>query len=222
VHRRAVIYAALINNQPMGFYSVASLIQDGRRHRVKFLPPCVQRSDERSRVDTDDTVRLGLGTVQGVKVKAVQAALAARKEKPFASPADFLRRTDFNPKERRALAMAGALNGLAEHRRAALWGVEQMGTSDELFRHAAGADEPELSPLERMTHLERLRADYTTLGLTVGPHPMRLIRELLPDAWPAGELKHGKPGARVQIAGAVSCRQRPGTAKGFVFITLED
>ena len=222
VHRAAAFYAALINNQPMGFYSVASLIQDGRRHGIRFLPPCVQRSDELSRVDTDDTVRLGLGTVQGVKAKAVQAVVASRKERPFASLTDFLRRTQFSPKERRALAMAGTLNALAEHRRAALWGVEEMGSADDLFRHTAADDVSELSPLEKMTHLERLRADYTTLGLTVGPHPMRMIRELLPDVCPAGELKQGKPGARVTIAGAVNCRQRPGTAKGFVFITLED
>lgn len=222
VHRPAVFYAALINNQPMGFYSVASLIQDGRRHGLRFLPPCVQQSDEQSRVDADDTVRLGLGTVQGVKATAVQAAVAARRIAPFGSLADFLRRTNFNPKERRALAMAGALNVLAEHRRAALWGVEEMSTSDDLFNHGAGTDEVTLSPLERMTHLERLRADYQTLGLTVGSHPMSMIRKLLPDVWPAGELKNGRPGDRVKIAGAVSCRQRPGTAKGFVFITLED
>ncbi len=222
VHRPAVFYAALINNQPMGFYSVASLIQDGRRHGLKFLPPCVQHSDVLSRVDADDTVRLGLGTVQGVKTKAVQAAVAARTERLFASLADFLRRTEFSAKERRALALAGALNVLAEHRRAALWGVEEMGMADELFRHAAGEDTLELSPLERMTHLERLRADYTTLGLTVGAHPMALIRSQLPGVTPAAELKNLRHGTRVQIAGAVTCRQRPGTAKGFVFITLED
>ena len=221
-HRPAAFYTALINNQPMGFYSVASLIQDGRRHGLTFLPPCVQTSDEKSRVDTDDTVRLGLGTVQGVKAQAVQQAVVARKEQPFASLADFLRRTEFNPKERRAFAMAGALNALAGHRRAALWSVEETGLDDELFQHMAPDDERELSPLERMTHLERLSADYLTLGLTVGPHPMRLIRETIPEVCPAAELKKGRPGSRVKIAGAVSCRQRPGTAKGFVFITLED
>lgn len=86
------------------------------------------------------------------------------------------------------------------------------------------------SPTDVLDHFSTLfhggdypqTADCTTLGLTVGPHPMCLIRELLPDAWTAGELKHGKPGARVQIAGAVSCRQRPCTPKGLVFITLED
>ena len=98
VHRSAVFYATLINNQPMGFYSVASLVQDGRRHGIKFLPPCVQRSDAQVGVDADDTVRLGLATVQSVRTKAVKSMLATRASRPFASLTDFLRRTEFNPK----------------------------------------------------------------------------------------------------------------------------
>lgn len=222
VRKPAAFYAALINNQPMGFYSVASLIQDGKRRGIRFLPPSVVHSDEKSRLDAEDTVRLGLKTVQGVRAKVVQGALEARRRGPFESLADFLRRTEFSAKERRALATAGALNGLAEHRREALWRVESMELDDDLFRSAPATEDAELSPLEAMSHLERLRADYTTLGFTVGAHPMKLARPSLPDAWPASSLKHGKPGTRVQIAGSVSCRQRPGTAKGFVFITLED
>ncbi len=222
VHQPAAFYTAIINNMPMGFYSVASLIQDGKRRGIRFLPPCVQRSDEFSRVDTADTVRLGLKTVQGVRAKVVHAAVVSRAKMPFVSLVDFMRRTKFNAKERRALALIGALNGLAEHRRSALWRVESMDVMDELFHQAALVDEPELSPLAMMTHLERLHADYTTLGFTVGAHPMKLARPQLPDASPASELKNIRPGTRVQIAGAVSCRQRPGTAKGFVFITLED
>ncbi len=222
VHRPAVFYAALINNQPMGFYSVASLIQDGRRHGIRFLPPCVQQSDEKSRVDDASTVRLGLSSVQGLRTKAIEAAILSRLERPFVSLADFLRRTDFNPKERRALAAAGALNGLAGHRRDALWKVESLDLGDELFRDVAASEDDELTPLEMMSHLERLRADYTTMGYTVGAHPMKLARPHLPDALPAMALKNVKPGTRVKIAGAVSCRQRPSTAKGFVFVTLED
>ena len=222
VRQPAAFYTALINNQPMGFYSVASLIQDGKRRGIRFLPPSVQQSDERSRVDTENTVRLGLHTVQGVRTKAIQAALLARSQSPFASLSDFLRRSEFSARERRALATVGALNGLAEHRRDALWRVESMDLCDELFRSAPLADEAELSPLETMNHLERLRADYSTMGFTVGAHPMALVRPSLPDAWCASDLKNGTPGIRVQIAGSVSCRQRPGTAKGFVFITLED
>jgi error-prone DNA polymerase len=136
---------------------------------------------------------------------------------------DFMRRTEFSAAERRALALSGALNGLAEHRRAALWQVETILGGDELFRLApAAGEESALSPLERMTHLERMQADYAALGLTTGRHPMALLRPHLPEACPAGELKHRRDGERVQVAGSAITRQRPATAKGFCFITLED
>src|SRR5262249_52487835 len=105
VHRPAAFYVGIINNMPMGFYSVASLVQDGKRHGLRFLPPCVQRSDELSRVDSSNTIRLGLKTVRGLRQVAIQAAVATRRQTPFVSLDDFLRRTRFNPKERRALAM---------------------------------------------------------------------------------------------------------------------
>ncbi|HWA09475.1 MAG TPA: error-prone DNA polymerase [Opitutaceae bacterium] len=223
VHRTAAFYASLLNAQPMGFYSPASLVQDARRHGVKSLPPCVVLSDEKCRVDSDDTIRLGLVAIKGVRAAAVRRMIAARRERPFASMTDFLRRTDFNPAERRALSGAGALNALAGHRRAALWHVEAVHAGDDLFRFAAAEDADEmLSPLERMTHLERLRADFTHLSLTTGAHPMQLLRDKLPGVTPAAELANVKAGARVKIGGAVICRQRPGTAKGFCFITIED
>lgn len=222
VHRPAAFYVGILNNLPMGFYSAASLIQDGKRHGLRFLPPCVLRSDIDSQVDTLDTVRLGLKTVQGLSRKTVQAAVAARKRRTFQSLEDFLQRTTFNAKERRALATVGALNAFSEHRRAALWTVESRDFDDELFRGVPIEREDELSPLEKMTHIERLRADYSTLGFTVGAHPMALARRHLATAVPTAELKATKPGSRVVVAGAVACRQRPGTAKGFVFLTLED
>jgi error-prone DNA polymerase len=148
--------------------------------------------------------------------------LAAREEAPFSSLADFLRRTEFTAAERRALAGAGALNALAGHRRSALWRVEAFHGGDDLFRQAADAGEGELSPLERMTLLERLEADYTHLSLTAGRHPMALVRPLLPGVKTAGELREVRAGERVRICGSVITRQRPGTAKGFCFITLED
>ncbi|MDB6128700.1 MAG: polymerase alpha subunit, partial [Verrucomicrobia bacterium] len=223
VHRPAAFYAGLLNNQPMGFYSPATLVQDARRHAVKTLPLCVQLSSQRCEVISDDTIRLGFVSLGGVRKAKVTAMIEARQKLPFASMADFLRRTDFTPAERRALAKAGALNALSGHRRAALWEVETSQVGDELFRIVAVTEaEPVLSPLERMTHLERLQADYETLGLTTGQHPMRLMRGKLPDVWTAAELKQGKAGARVKIGGAVVARQRPGTAKGFCFITIED
>jgi error-prone DNA polymerase len=222
VNRPAAFYASLLNCQPMGFYSPATLVQDGRRHGVAFLPVCVMASDARCRVDSDTTVRLGLESVQGVRGLALQAMVAARAERPFASLADFIRRTEFNAAERRVLAGSGALNALADHRRAALWRVEAFHGGDDLFRQAPEADEEALSPLERMTLLERLRADYVHLSLTAGAHPMRLVRPMLADVRPAGELKDVRAGERVKICGSVITRQRPGTAKGFCFITLED
>ena len=222
VHHPGAFYASLLNCQPMGFYSPASLIQDGRRHGVSFLPVCVQASDAKSRVDGDTTVRLGLESVRGVRRQAVASLLQARGERPFASLGDFLRRVDLGAAERRALAGAGALNALAGHRRSALWTVEAFHGQDDLFRDTDPAAEGELSPLERMTLLERLHADYTHLSLTAGAHPMRLARPLLEGVSTAAGLRDVPAGARVRICGSVITRQRPGTAKGFCFITLED
>ena len=223
VHRPAAFYTALINNQPMGFYSVASLVQDARRHGISVLPVCLHRSEEKCEVIGDTTLRLGFASVQGLRAAAIGRLLATRRQQPFVSVSDFMRRTEMSAPERRRLALAGALNGLAEHRRAALWQVEADGSGDELFRLVpAGAEEPELAPLERMTHLERLQADYAVLGLTTGRHPMALLRGQLSGVCTAAELKGVADGARAQVAGSVITRQRPGTAKGFCFITLED
>jgi error-prone DNA polymerase len=221
-HRPAEFYASLLNCQPMGFYSPASLVQDARRHGIRILPPCVQASEAKCRVDDDTTLRLGLLCVHGVRAGAVAGLLAARARGPFASLPDFLRRTGFSAAERRALAGAGALNALAGHRRAALWNVESTASEDDLFRLAAAEDPPEDSPLGRMSPLERLQADYTHVSLTTGAHPMKLLRDRLPGLWPAAKLTEAATGARVKIGGAVITRQRPGTAKGVCFITLED
>jgi len=222
VHRPAEFYAALLNCQPMGFYSPSTLVQDARRHAVEVRPVCVAASAAKCSVEGDRCLRIGLSTVQGVRLPAILTLLAARRERPFASVADFLRRTACTAAERRALAEAGALNALAGDRRTALWRVEEAAPADDLFAGAAAEEEGTLSPLERMTHLERLQADFRTQGLTTGAHPMQLIRGQLPGVWTAADLPKARSGLRVQVGGAVITRQRPGTAKGFVFITLED
>jgi len=223
VHRPAAFYIALLNNQPMGFYSPASLVQDARRHGIRVLPVCVVQSDAQGRVESDEMVRLGLLSIKGLRATSVNDILAMRAQHPFASMSDFLQRTACNPAELRALSGTGALNAFAGHRRAALWRVEAVSVDDDLFRHALMKDaEAVLTPLEQMTHLERLQADYTHLALTVGAHPMATIRDQLVGVTPAGELPHFPHRQRAQVAGSVICRQRPGTAKGFCFITLED
>ena len=221
-HRPAEFYASLLNCQPMGFYSPATLVQDARRHGMRVLPACIVNSDAACRVDGDDVIRLGLGSIRGVRAGAIRGLLAARTGRAFTSLADFLRRTEFSAAELRSLAGAGALNALAGHRRAALWGVEAVQGGDDLFRWAAAEDPAGPGPLAPMTPLERLQADYRHTALTTGSHPMRLLREKLPGLCPAGRLGEAPSGRRVAIGGAVITRQRPGTAKGVCFITLED
>ncbi|HVS52934.1 MAG TPA: error-prone DNA polymerase, partial [Opitutaceae bacterium] len=224
LHRLAEFYASLLNNQPMGFYSPATLLQDAKREGrdLKALPVCVQHSEWSCTVVDAKTIRLGLRYVKGLHEKAVDAMLAARREKPFASIDDFLRRTDFTAAERRALAAVGALNIFSAHRRSALWQIETAWSDDEaLFKQFATAYRDE-SPLAPMTLIERLGTDFRLTGLTTGRHPMALLRARLPDVCRAIDLKRTKTGERITIAGSVICRQRPGTASGIVFVSLED
>jgi error-prone DNA polymerase len=222
VHRVAEFYAGLLNNQPMGFYSPATLVQDGRRHHLKTLPVCVAHSEWKCTVEADQTMRIGLSYIKGLSEVRTAAMLAARRERPFESLPDFLRRTDFTAGERRALAATGALNCFAGHRRAALWQVEAAWSAEESLFQAAELISGETSPLPAMTLGERLQEDFGGLGLTAGVHPMRVVREQLPDLWRAADLPLGRDGDRVVIGGSVICRQRPGTAKGVVFVSLED
>lgn len=221
VHRPAEFYAALLNNQPMGFYGAATLVQDARRHGVVVLPACVRDSGVETRVEGDRKIRVGLGQIRGVKKESLEFLVRVRGEEPFDSLADFLRRTHFTETERRALAAVGALNALAGNRRHALWEMSRQDLQDDLF---AGAFSPDHSAelLTPMPILERVRHDFALTGLTVGDHPMKYLRPCFPDLWRADELPLAKDGDRVRIGGSVICRQRPGTAKGVVFVSLED
>ncbi len=221
VHRPAEFYAALLNNQPMGFYGAATLVQDARRHGVVVSPVCVKESGIETRVEAERRIRVGLGQIHGLKRESLARMMQARGEAPFASLADFLRRTKFSEVERRALASVGALNALAGNRRQALWEMSRQDLEDDLF---AGAFAPDVSAelLTPMPILERLRHDFALMGMTVGDHPMKHLRGCFPDLWRADELALAKDGDRVRIGGSVICRQRPGTAKGVVFVSLED
>lgn len=414
-HRPAEFVASLLNNQPIGFYGPATLVQDSRRHGVKFLPVCVQTSDwlctlevappppakcqvssnkyqeteeqpllvaeptgsgrrqsvtQRSEVhfsrpdplpganDPDQPnpeekekeerertnqrkaptpratppkseignpksetpkiprVRLGLCYLKGLSEKNTQAMLEARAERPFSDIDDWLVRTTFSPANRRALAASGALNAFATHRRAALWQIEAAWSADEPLLQRADSplqkdqvtssknqeaeeqpllaaeietqppgaaslksetqsqgdevhffrpdpfpgstanppstteekenDKEERERFDPSNHVssspsshsetpnpkseilspmslgERVQADFTLMGLTAGMHPMAHVRSSLPDVWRASDLPLAKNGIKVTVAGSVICRQRPGTAKGFVFISLED
>jgi error-prone DNA polymerase len=209
----------LLNNQPMGFYSSATLVNDARRHGIKTRPVCVQRSGWRCEIEPgDDSVRLGLNVVRGLSAASAERLLAARAEQPFASLEDFRRRAPIARDEMRTLASLGALNAFAAHRRDALWQTESpRPQEDDLLTRA---DAP--SPLRPMSPDERLQADYAGMSLTTGPHAMALLRPRLPGLLRAVDLRQARHGSTVRLGGSVICRQRPGTAKGFVFLSLED
>lgn len=238
-HRAPEFYASLLNNQPMGFYSSATLIKDGQRHGVKFLPVCGMRSDWDCTIEPDENfpVRLGLRVVKALSKASAQCLLKERNKAPFASLLDFKRRTHLNKDELRTLAEVGALNCFAAHRREALWEVEKPLRQDDLFEAVPARDTARwtragmpqrsvvtgsTSPLAPMNYPERIQADFAGMQLTTGAHPMALLRPRLTGIARAVDLATAKHGRMVRIAGNVICRQRPGTAKGFVFISLED
>jgi error-prone DNA polymerase len=255
VHRAPEFYASLLNNQPMGFYTPATIVKDAQRHGLKIKPVCVSKSDCCCTVVDDNTVRLGFCVVNGLRQEHAEELVRQRQDRQFKSLDDFKRRISLSKDELRTLAELGALNCFAEHRRAAMWDVEETLHDDLLDRSGSArapravsgalagnlsalenlldvrcafgkapnvAREGVCAPLAGMTLPERVKADYETMNLTTGPHPMKLLRGSLPNIWRAIDLPHARHGSVIQIAGNVICRQRPGTAKGFVFISLED
>jgi error-prone DNA polymerase len=333
-HYPAAFYAALLNNQPMGFYHPATLVKDAQRHGVRFSPVDVQRSNWACEIEEDGSVRLGLRFVNGLRRHVGQAIEAlgrgsvvssqysvasrsaeARSQKPearrpssesripdsepripspesrvrFRSLEDFIARTGVNREELATLAEIGALNAFGHHRREALWQIERAvrpagelfeeeadgsfagrgvslswpssqadgdslqnaskgpksGWGDEVGPRPAANSTPEMRfaglreragerdsplpasapcPLQPMSLTERLVADYEGTSLTIGPHPMALRRRELSlrGVLRAADLPRERQGRRIRVAGTVITRQRPGTAKGFVFLTLED
>jgi error-prone DNA polymerase len=222
VHHPAEFYAALLNNQPMGFYHPATVVRDALRRGQAVRPVDVGVSRWRATVE-DGAVRLGLGQVKGLREAAAEQLVAARAVGAFASVDDLTARAGLSRMEVTALAEAGALGSLGLRRRAALWQAERAARPPgPLFAGHAPASEP--SPLREMSVAERLVADYRGTGVTVGPHPMTLRRADCArlGVTPAVGLAALAGGQRVRVAGAVVVRQRPGTAKGFVFLSLED
>jgi error-prone DNA polymerase len=218
-----VFACALLNNQPMGFYHPATLVKDAQRHGVRFRPVDVTRSRWPCALEEGE-VRLGLSYVAGLRRPAGERIEAERAKAPFASLQDFAERTGTQRDELRTLAELGALNAFGLTRRSALWQVERAARPRGPLFRGQPEETAEPSPLPEMTFPERLASDLAGTGLTVGPHPMLLYRRQLAARGirRAAELSGLPEGARVTVAGAVICRQRPGTAKGFLFLTLED
>ncbi len=222
VHYPAEFYSGLLNNQPMGFYSPATLVQDAKRRGMCFKAPCIVKSELRCTIIDDQTIQLGLNWVKGVARIKLARMIEEREKTPFKDLKDFRHRTIFDEDELRQFGLAGALNIFSGDRRSALWEVAEI-REDDLLAMVSDPESLASTPtIEAMTYLERIQADYQAVGLTVGKHPMRLVRRKLPELWRAADLPKGRNGQRLDIGGAVICRQRPGTAKGFVFVSLED
>ena len=237
-HYLAAFTTALLNNQPMGFYSPATIVKDAQRHGLKMLPVDVTCSEWKCSLeavgrgqgtgDSNIALRMGLRYVRGLREEAAQALVRERLAIPFTSVHDLTRRVpELRKDELTTLAEIGALNSIQSkislHRRDALWQVERaVRASGPLLEQYPELDSP--SPLEPMNQEERLVADFHGTGLTVGPHPMAYRREWLNAMGirRASDLRDIPNGKRLRIGGCVIVRQRPGTAKGFVFLSLED
>src|SRR4051812_27727243 len=217
-HHPAAFYIALLNAWPMGFYHPATLIKDAERHGVTVLPVDVNHSGWHCRWE-HGAVRLGMKFVKGLRASAAQTIEEAA---PFVSADDLARRGNLRGDQLTKLAYAGALASLGLRRRAALWQSAQAARpAGELFESAVQDD---ASPLREMSAGDETLADYAATDLTTGPHLLTHFRPQLKrdGVHTAMELKKLPNGKRVATAGAIIVRQRPGTAKGFVFLTLED
>jgi error-prone DNA polymerase len=215
-HRAPEFYASLLNNQPMGFYSSATLIMDAKRRGVRFHSVAIERSDWFCTVNADDSIQLGLCVVEGMSAAVGEMIVAAR---PFASIRDLRRRVPLSARVLRTLAGIGALESLVPGRRQALWSVLDSTGQENLFPPGAGSG----PVFPAMDAAEELQADYDGMRLSVARHGMELLRPHLPEGVSrAADLPARRNGEWVTVAGAVICRQRPGTAKGFVFVSLED
>jgi error-prone DNA polymerase len=231
----AAFTAAILNNQPMGFYSAAVLVKDAQRHGLRVKPIDVQVSDWPCTVEHESdktlSLRIGLGYAKGLTKQSAEDLVAARQNSGyFLSAEDLVQRTpSLNRKELTRLAQIGALNQLdgIRHRRDALWQVERAGKLEgPLFRQDSESlrEDSEALPLQQMNVEERMVADYAGTGLTVGKHPMYYRRSELrrSNILSAEELRSCRDGEFVRVAGCIIARQRPGTAKGFIFISMED
>ncbi|MFN2382148.1 MAG: error-prone DNA polymerase [Guyparkeria sp.] len=234
-HEPVAFYCALLNSQPMGFYGPSQLVQDARRHGVVVRPPCVVESRAESMLERLDgqggatqshALRLGLGRIKGLSEAGIERLQAARDAVGFRDVADCVRRARLDARDRRALAHAGAFAALEGNRYAAHWSASGI-PADMGLEAGLPADRLVAEPavdLPAPDQAETIVADYQRLGLSLNGHPLGLLRERLRRLRlrRSDELATRHDGAHTRYCGLVTMRQRPGTAKGTVFLTLED
>jgi error-prone DNA polymerase len=217
----AEFYAALLNNQPMGFYTPEVIIGDAKRHGVRVLPVDINHSRDRCTVE-EGRLRLGFRYVKEMGEAAITDLEKARAEEPFMSLREFYRRTRLSREASENLVLAGAMDCFGKPKRELLW---ELGILEHRGRDGLMLDYPEYQiPLPRMTELEELSAEYHVQGLSARLHPMQVMRkEISRDGvMKSSEILTLFPDTKIRTAGYVVCRQAPATAKGHVFLTIED
>jgi len=226
-HHPTAFYCAMLNNWPMGFYHPATLVKDAERHGVAVRPIDVTCSGWRCSIEAG-ALRLGLRYVQGLREGAARRIETERSRAPFVSLADLVTRSLLHEDERERLAHAGACAAFGGHRRDVLWQLAALDRDPTtLFgaRARPASDVTEVpSSLPPMSPLEETLADYASTGVTTGPHVMAHLRDRLRGhgVLTSAEVRNVRNGSFVRVAGHVIVRQRPGTAKGMLFLTLED
>ncbi len=215
----------MLNSQPMGFYSPSQLVQDAKRHKVRVLPIDVTISNWDSALEGDGSmapVRLGLALVRGMREESAARIEAARAVRSFDSVNDLANRARLDRHDLQVLADANALAALSGNRREALWQAVAAVPDKDLLR--ATAREEELPVLAAPSEGEEIVSDYRSTGLTLNRHPLALLRERLNEKkiFAASTLAAYPNGRLAKACGIVTVRQRPGTANGVLFITLED
>jgi len=225
-HEPAVFLAALLNSQPMGFYTPSQLLQDARRRGVEVLPVDVNVSTWDSAIEgpaTSAPVRLGFSLLRGMRQDVAGRIELARAARPFVDIADLARRARLDRHDLQALARANALRSLAGgNRRAALWLAAAAVPDRDLLR---GTERDDAVPaLPRASEGHEIVTDYRAMGFTLGRHPLALLRErlALDRLQSAEQLATLRSGQLARACGLVTVRQRPGTANGVLFMTLED
>ncbi|MEM9401695.1 MAG: error-prone DNA polymerase [Pseudomonadota bacterium] len=225
-HKPAAFTCALLNSQPMGFYAPSQLIQDLKRHGVEVRPVDINASDEMCSLEAADdgsaALRIGLSLVKGLSAEASEAICQARADGLFTSLQQLVERSGADRRDLSALASAGAFDSLSGHRHRARWDVAGAETPTPLFQSMESYEPQPM--LSRPSEAQDIIADYQSVGLTLRRHPLCLLRGRLDrfDYRCAEALSGLKTGMALNVAGIVTTRQRPGTAGGVTFVTLED
>jgi len=222
-----VFCAALLNSQPMGFYAPAQLVRDAREHGVEVRPPDINASDWDSTLEKTSggrhALRLGFHQVNGLKEDDLKRLVERRADRPYRDPADVWRRSGLTRRQILALARADAFASMGLSRRDVLWAVRAFSEASLPLLDGAHIAEPAVA-LPKLTLGEQIVDDYSTISMSLRAHPLQLLRPMLSEQRMAHsqKVREARNGDFLQMAGLVLVRQRPGTASGVVFVTLED